>query len=201
MSSDPACPWNWVSLAHGVGSGCQLCPSLCVILAWGVGVQVSPSQGQWEVEEQLLPKTPDPAGSPKGWDLPGDITECCPMHMSLLLMFTSVPRSHVPHGVGAVAPMLPLGRLRPGPRSVPLVLTHREHTASVETAPGTGAGFRIWQMVQYLPSVGSKYLPSSLFSWPEQTLGGTGGGRRDAGSGPLPLRAWCLRRAGWGSGN
>lgn len=64
-----------------------------------------------------------------------------------------------------------------------------------------GTGFCIWQMVQYLPSVGSKYLPSSLFSWSEQTLGGMGGGRRDAGSGPLPLRAWCLRRAGGGSGN
>lgn len=138
MSSDPACPWNWLSLAHGAGSGCQLCPSLCVTLAWGVGVQVSPSQGQWEVEEQLLPKAPRPCGVPKGWDLPGDITECRPIHMSHLLTFTPVPLLHVPHGVGAAAPMLLLGRLRPGPGSVPLVLTHREHTASVEMAPGTG---------------------------------------------------------------
>lgn len=104
---------------------------------WGSKCPPAKGSGRWR--NSCFQRPPDPAGSPKGWDLPGDITDCRPMHMSHLPTFTPVPLSHVPHGVGAIAPVLLLGRLRPGPGSVPLVLTHREHTASVETAPGTGA--------------------------------------------------------------
>ena len=53
-----------------------------------------------------------------------------------------------------------------------------------------------------MPSpVGSKYLLSSLFSGPEQILRAMGGGRRDAGVGSLPLRAWCLVGARLGRGS
>lgn len=75
---------NWASLAGGAGSVSQLHPALDVTLAWGVGVQGPPNWGQQELEEQLLPKTPDPAGSPH-WRArsPRGHRECSPTHVPL----------------------------------------------------------------------------------------------------------------------
>lgn len=116
---------------HEADSGCQLCPSLCVTLAWGAGVQASPQPRVVGGGGAAVPRPRDPAGSPEGWDLPGDIPAYHPTNMSLLSTLTSVPPSHVPWGAGTIAPVFLLGRPRPGPGSVPLVPTPRGHCASV----------------------------------------------------------------------
>lgn len=125
MSSDSACPWDLRFSRPRAGSGPQRHP-----------VQTPLSRGQQAMEEQ----PPDPAGSPNPRSgEPASRSGHCtpppiPMH-SLSCLF-HIPLSRVPHGVGSVAPVFLMGRLRLEPGCLSLWCPHTEDILTVQLPPG-----------------------------------------------------------------